>query len=223
MLSIAHSLGLPRICLVCQMQFKDPTPLCKACELLIPRLKNTCMSCAEPSTHSFCGRCRQHGSVIHRLYVFYPYQQPLTQLIKQFKFGQSLDLNRYLAQLLLNHLPTEALKTQCLIPIPMHPQKLRQRGFHQTALLTKQLSKKTGIPYQLNLCKKTINTVSQSSLTRLQRKSNLEHAFTCQPIQYQHITLIDDVITTGSTLQTLANLFQQQGVLKIDAWVLCKS
>jgi predicted amidophosphoribosyltransferase len=68
-----------------------------------------------------------------------------------------------------------------------------------------------------------MNTAPQSSLDRLQRKHNLNHVFACQPVNYQHITLIDDVTTTGSTIKTLANLFQQQGVSKIDAWILCKS
>jgi len=223
MLSIAQTLRLPRICLICQMQFKHDTPICGACESFIPRLKNACMSCAEPSTQTFCGSCRHQGSILHRMYVFYPYEQPLKQLIGQFKFNQSLDLNHYLAQLMLKYLPIEALHTQCLIPIPMHPKKLRQRGFHQTILLAKQLSKLTGIPYRTRLCKKIINTAAQSSLDREQRKHNLSQAFSCQPVDYQHITLIDDVTTTGSTINTVASLFQQQGVSKIDAWILCKS
>lgn len=220
---IAHYLSLPRICFICKMTFKRKSPICFKCEQKISYLKNACWNCAGPSEKKFCQTCQSQGSELHRLYVGYDYQEPLKSLISEFKFKDGLDFTYYLAEKILAILPPEAFTTQCLIPIPMHRKKLISRGYNQSLLLTKHLSQITKIIYRSDLCQKINATKAQSKLEKKQRQSNLLDSFIFKSNPYQHVTLIDDVTTTGATLKTIAKGLTHAGVVKVDAWVICKA
>jgi ComF family protein len=220
---ITHYLSLPTICLICEMTFKGKAPLCKRCEQQIQYLKNVCYACAAPCSHKICQNCVNQGSTLHRLYVGYPYQDPMKQLINEFKFKDGLDLCHYLAEMILAILPPEAFETQCLVPIPLHRKKLMARGYNQSLLLTKKLSQLTGIGYQTKLCQKIQMTRAQSKLEKKQRQLNLIDSFEFKSANFKHVSLIDDVTTTGSTLKTLAKGLMQTGITKVDAWVICKA
>ena len=214
---------LPRHCLMCQMDFYGPSPLCRLCiHRLIP-LQEACITCGEWTRFNSCEACTINGTDIHRLYVPWTYSEPLKTLIRHFKFQDHFYLSDYFADLILAYLPSEALHTECLIPVPLHPKKLKKRGFHQTLLLAKALSKRLKIPVSTTYCQKIRDTPAQMALNRDERLFNLQDAFECSPFPYQHMTLIDDLTTTGSTLKTIARLFQQQGVTTIDAWAIAKA
>ena len=105
----------------------------------------------------------------------------------------------------------------------MHYKRLRQRGFNQAAELAKQLGKTLKLPYDLYQCKKIRNTPPQASLDARQRQKNLHDAFLAAPIPYQHITLVDDLITTGNTVNELAKSLKMQGVDRVDVWCCAKA
>ncbi len=201
-------------------------PICPCCEKHIQVLKNACRCCAKPTASKdiwFCNHCRLGGQNIHHLYVPYAYTEPLKTLIHQFKFYEGLDLVRYLAHKIIEVLPDEALKTQALVPTPLHRSRLSQRGFNQTLLLAKVLSNELRIPLRPDLCIKKKPTSAQAELSKTQRNQNLSHAFQCIDNDFQHITIIDDVVTTGSTLGAIAQGFQELDVRTVDAWALCKA
>ena len=223
MLSIPHYLRLPSVCLICNMSFKAPNPICGRCEVDIKIIGSVCQSCGNPSQKPFCIDCQQQGSILHRLYLGYPYQDPLKTLISLFKFHEGLDLCSYLTEKIIAILPPEAYQTECLVPIPLHRKRLAKRGYNQSLLLCKALSRLTGIPYQHQLCQKISETKAQATLDKSQRQINLMDSFQCNPSNDKHITLIDDVCTAGATLNAIAQGFQYQGVGKIDAWVICKA
>ena len=100
----------------------------------------------------------------------------------------------------------------------MHPIRLRQRGFNQAAELAKQLAHTLNLPFDLFSCKKIINTAAQAGLNEQQRRKNLRDAFEAKPLPYQHITLVDDLLTTGSTANDLAKVLKKQGVTRVDVW-----
>ena len=176
-----------------------------------------------PCSGNYCPICQSKGSELHRLYVGYAYQEPMKRLISEFKFKDGLDLTVYLAEKILAILPPEAFETQCLLPIPMHRKKLISRGYNQSLLLTKKLSQLTGIGYQTKLCQKINATQAQTKLEKQSRQFNLIDSFQFKASGFRHVTLIDDVTTTGSTLKTLAKGLMQTGVIKVDAWVICKA
>ena len=201
-------------------------PICPCCEKHIQILKNACHSCAKPTASKdiwFCNHCRLESQNIHHLYVPYVYTEPLKTLIHQFKFYEGLDLVVYLAHKMIEALPDEALKTQVLVPVPLHRSRLQQRGFNQTLLLAKVLSNELRIPLRTDLCIKKKPTPAQAELSKKERIQNLSHAFQCIRNDFQHLTIIDDVVTTGSTLGAIAQGFQELDVRTIDAWALCKA
>jgi ComF family protein len=214
---------LARHCLMCQMAYRDHTPLCKLCTQRLIPLQEACITCGEWTRFESCESCTINGTELHRLYVAWSYSEPLKTLIRHFKFQDHFYLSSYLAELMIANLPLLALKTECLIPIPLHPKKLKTRGFHQTLLLAKALSKRLKIPASTQYCQKVKDTPAQMALNRDERLFNLQEAFKCFPLPYQHITLIDDITTTGSTIKNIAHLFQQQGVTTIDAWAIAKA
>jgi ComF family protein len=194
-------------------------------KLLTP-IPHACHHCGLPLPESLflvCGYCCKNKPWIDHTIAPYPFEEPLRTLLHDFKYHEELYLSSFLATLIVDNLPTEALQTQCLLPVPLHPKRLRHRGFNQAAELVKYLGKTLKIPYHLSLCKKITNTPSQASLSANQRRNNLRKAFNTKSTSYQHVTLVDDLLTTGSTVNELARLLKQQGVRQVDVWCCARA
>lgn len=112
---------------------------------------------------------------------------------------------------------------QCLIPVPLHPARLKQRGYNQTVVLTKLLAKKLYLPYDLKSCQKTKNTPAQASLEKTKRYSNLHQAFKVRTLPYSHVVLVDDLLTTGSTANELALALKKTGIARVDIWCCART
>ena len=112
---------------------------------------------------------------------------------------------------------------QCIIPVPMHPQRIKLRGFNHAAILARSLAKKLQLPCDVTSCQKIINTAAQASLDGEQRQKNLRHAFRTKKLPFQHVALIDDFLTTGSTANELALTLKQAGVKKVDVWCCART
>ncbi|NDH08425.1 MAG: ComF family protein [Gammaproteobacteria bacterium] len=225
LISIPQRLYLPKICYGCGLNFKTRLALCQPCLAMLKPLANPCWICAEPQSDNcsvYCLDCIKIDSNIHRFYAFYQYAHPLNRLIHYFKFKHHYGLKNTLTHVFLDKLPPEALKSECLIPVPLHPRKLGNRGYHQTLMLCQAFSAKTAIPYSLKFCQKNKHTPSQMKLDRATRQENLYQAFNFSPPPFKHITIVDDISTTGATINAMAMGFQQMGVEKIDVWCLAK-
>jgi ComF family protein len=105
----------------------------------------------------------------------------------------------------------------------MHATQLKHRGFNQTQVLAQQLSRFIQRPTKPFYCQKIRETVQQAQLNAATRKKNLAHAFYTKPLPFQHVTLIDDLITTGSTANALARTLKQRGVARVDLWCCAKA
>lgn len=138
-------------------------------------------------------------------------------VLHEFKYRAGLYLSSYLTKLMMDALPT-GYTTDCLVPVPMHPKRLRHRGFNQAAELTKQLSRHLKLSYDLTYCRKQVNTAPQAGLNAEARRKNLRDAFQVKTSDYKHVTLIDDLMTTGSTANELARVLKKQGVIRVDLW-----
>jgi ComF family protein len=124
---------------------------------------------------------------------------------------------------MLDALPKDGYQTDCLVPVPMHPKRIRKRGFNQAAELAKHLSRHIKVPYDITLCQKRINTEPQAQQNAKMRRTNLKNSFTSKAFHYQHITLVDDLMTTGSTAYELALLLKQQGAIRVDLWCCARA
>lgn len=223
--SIAQRLKLPAICPLCNQYHRNNTALCLSCFSSILSTGAACTICANPlpdGIPGLCGLCIKQKPWFDEVWVSHPFEEPLRSLIHRFKYNQGLYLAKTLVSLMEKDFP-EDTKPDYLIPVPLHPERLKIRGYNQAAILTQLLSRKYNIPYRLNLCRKVINTAPQATLPSEERKKNLQKAFSVKPFQAQHIVIVDDLLTTGSTVNELARLFRKNGVDRISVWCCART
>lgn len=219
--SITQLFQLPAICELCNQYHSGQLAICAACTALMTPLGPACCYCAQPlpdTAFLVCGQCCRKKPDIDTVITAYCFKEPLRTLLHEFKYREGLHLLTALTTFMLHAIPKNDYRSDCLIPVPMHPTRLRQRGFNQAAELCKTLSRRLHIPYDLSLCKKSVNTPPQAGLNAQDRKKNLRHVFHAKSKPYQHITLIDDLMTTGSTANEIARTLKSQGVKRVDLW-----
>lgn len=226
LLSIAQSIRPPAICVLCNQFHKRTLALCDFCIQLLPALENACRQCAYPladPTYPLCGHCIKTPPSFDAATIAYRFEEPLRSIVHQFKYKDGLFLGSLLTELIIKAWEKNPTHPQCLIPVPMHPKKLKQRGFNQAVILTRLLSKRLGLPKDLNSCKKIINTPPQALLDSQKRIQNIKDAFSVNKIPYNHIALVDDLLTTGSTANELAHSLKQFGVERVEIWCCARA
>ena len=113
---------------------------------------------------------------------------------------------------------------EILIPIPLHRKRILKRGFNQASELGRVVSSELQIPIRYNICRRIKNTTSQTHLNESRRRQNLAHAFTVEnTADCEHIALIDDVITSGSTVNSLARELLSTGIKQVSVWAIAKT
>ena len=224
--SITQRFALPSICALCNQFHNGPLAVCAFCTQLIRPLGPSCQYCAHPladNVHLICGSCIKKKPHFDRAFIPYIFEEPLRGLLHQFKYTKGLYLSTFLSHLMLQSSKCMTQKPECLIPVPIHPIRLRQRGFNQAAILTKLLAKQLQIPYDFNSCQKIMNTAPQASLNKEQRQKNLRHVFHTRAMPYQHVMLVDDLMTTGSTANELALTLKKSGLRQVDIWCCART
>ena len=132
-------------------------------------------------------------------------------------------LAKILARLFTDSL-NERARPELLIPMPLHKKRLRRRGFNQSLELARLISKETGIPVNAHACQRTRHTQPQSTLPAKEKKNNVKNAFAVnQLIETRHVTIVDDVMTSGHTANELARVLKLAGVEQVDIWVMARA
>ncbi|WP_421567845.1 ComF family protein [Stenotrophomonas sp. PD6] len=215
---------LPLRCLVCSNPGNDGLDLCAACHAELPWNDHACPLCALPlppgDPVGACGAClreppRQVGAAATFLYA-----PPIDRLVLRFKFHQDLAAGRLLAQLMLQAVPVFA--TAPLLPMPLHGRRLRERGYDQARELTRPLARELGLPLWSGLCRSRA-TVAQSTLDADARRQNLRGAFAVQATPPPRLTLVDDVMTTGATLDAAVRALRRSGLQEATLWVCARA
>jgi len=193
-------------------------------------LPQSCFLCGDNSIECLCPACL--GILPFReslqpcidcsniqVQAVFSYIYPIDKLIIAAKFSNNLAVLNLLGNLMAQHLTIEN-RPDVLIPVPLHSKRLRKRGYNQSLELAKRITKKTGIPLAYKSCKRIKETLPQTSLSAQQRQSNIVDAFQVIELkkEWQHIVLIDDVMTTGATVKELAKVFMKNGVQRVDVW-----
>lgn len=218
---------LPHHCLLCNKISHLDKDLCQTCWLTLPWSLSACHQCgrALEIAHTeplCCGECLKHPPHYDTTITPLLYQDTIIPLITKLKFYNNLSAARLLGELIteraLANTPTTALPT-LLIPVPLHPKRLRHRGYNQAILIAKHIAKLTQIPMNHTLCQRVRHTPPQSKTSALTRRSNIVGAFKMKKsCLAKHVALIDDVMTTGATVDGLSHLLKQHGVEKISIW-----
>ncbi|MBD1576000.1 ComF family protein [Vibrio sp. S11_S32] len=205
---------LPLWCATCCEQFFSHEPRCQRCGL--ETLKPT----------KLCGQCLVDPPAWDRLYCVNNYQFPLSKSVQDFKYHGQFWLAYDLATLLKAQIPQPA--PEC-IAVPLHWRRLLSRGFNQSRSLAFQLVsqwQQQGENVSLNnqVFRRRYATIQQKGLNKKQRRKNLRGAFVLRQIpKYKHVAIIDDVVTTGSTLTPLCQALRKAGVERIDIYCLCRT
>ncbi len=215
-------------CLLCGTANSGSFGICPACEQALPGNKSCCHRCARPvpqSSHSqLCGQCLDSPPDYQHTQAPYLYAAPLDALITGLKFRQQLQHARLLGGLLAQHLQKKAAaRPDCIVPVPLHPSRLRERGYNQALELARPVARSLGIKLEKNLVQRVRQTRPQTDLKLASRAANLRHAFRIsQTPGYQHIAIVDDVITSGHTANALAQTFRKVGVEKVTIWAIAR-
>lgn len=218
----------PVQCLVCGESCMEMA-LCPDCEKGLKLNLHTCRRCAEPLTdnyqNSLCGKCLKQLPAFDHVISPYLYQAPIDKLVTRFKYRADHTAGHVLARLLGQYLhKVDAEKPGCLVPVPLHASRLRQRGFNQSQEICRALGRQLGIPVEATDCQRQRKTTSQSGLNEKQRRKNIRGAFLVkEKLPYRHVAIVDDVMTTGNTVNELAKVLRKAGVEKIQVWTVCRA
>jgi ComF family protein len=219
-------------CLLCGESTDTPQPICTPCESELPWLGDQCSVCALPLPMAGlrCGQCANRPPAFERVVAPWIYDFPVDTLVTRFKHQAKWPLGRLLGELLaqsIQHHFDEGLeRPDALVPVPLAARRLRQRGFNQAALLARWLSGPLRIPCEENLLLRVQDTPAQQALDARARRRNLRQAFALAPdalLQNRHLALVDDVLTTGATAQTLARLLLDAGAARVDVYCLART
>ena len=210
---------IPPACLLCQ---SPNGPLCQACEADLPWLADACCPvCALPTPGGeVCGTCLKETPAFKRTRAVFSYAFPIDRLIQKLKYQEHLALAPLLGELLARQSP----QPDVWLPMPLHAQRLKERGFNQAAEIARELSARTGIPMQAGWATRERNTPPQAGLKRETRRRNMQGAFACcEKVAGLHVGIVDDVMTTGSTLNALAATLIQAGAKEVSCAVVARA
>lgn len=223
------ALIFPGHCRLCRAPVSGGPDLCPGCLHELPWLDTACVRCARPLAQTggavVCGACQSRPPAFDAATALLHYRPPADHLVQRFKFAGELALAPLLAGLLATRIAARpAGLPGLLIPVPLHPARLRERGFNQATELARVLGRRLGIGVDHRLCQRVKRTEPQSTLPVKQRRANLRNAFTLggRPAA-GHIAVVDDVMTSGHTSNELARVLKQAGARHVEVWVIARA
>lgn len=215
-------LPTPRNCLFCQEAIGG-FGLCEACAAAYEkkaRLNGQCQRCGSFGVRGqVCDVCRHWPKYLIRVQAVWPYDKEARAAILAYKYHQQPWMAKGLAQASIGHLPAGV---EALVPVPLHASRRRERGYNQSSLLAKALAAAGGPPV-VEALRRTKATPHQVGLSKAARLHNLDGAIAVarpEAIAGKHICLVDDVITTGSTIEHCARALHSAGAKVVSALVL---
>jgi ComF family protein len=185
-------------------------------------MATACACCGTPlPVAGRCGRCLVRPPAFDTVESLYRYEQPVIHLIHALKFDAKLHLALTLGGLLADHIATlPGARPDKLVPVPMHPRRLGERGYNQALELARPLARRLGVAVDFTSCQKIRYVAPQATLSARQRRKNIRGAFcVTSAIGARHVAIVDDVMTTGATAGELARTLKKAGVGRVDVWV----
>jgi len=220
-LSILGAL-LPQSCLLCAADSGDEL-LCRDCHDSLPRLATLrCPVCALPTPHGeTCGECLKRPPHFDATFAAFAYAFPLDKLVQQLKYAHRLAIADFFAGELSCPNPPSA---DLMLPLPLSANRLRERGFNQAVEIARPLARALKIPLRLDGCARVIDTAPQAMLPWKERRKNVRHAFECSmDLAGKSVIVVDDVMTTGATLDEFARVLKDHGAARVTAVVVARA
>ena len=213
----ALDLLLPCWCLGCG---KEGSFICISCRQKLPEIKSAiCPRCGMPQAGGIlCSACLNKKHYIDGIRSPFRFEGIIRQAIHQLKYKNLRAIAESLAELLGNYLTTHPIPGEVLVPVPLHHRRLKERGYNQSELLAKKLGSIVGLSVMADLITRQQNNPPQARATSVaERRSNVANAFTCRncSLQNKRVILIDDVATSGATLNACAATLKTAGAVSV--------
>jgi ComF family protein len=221
---------LPPRCVLCQARGQAPAlDLCRDCEAELPRIPGPCPVCALPQGGGPgrpCSGCLRDPPPYDRCLAAFDYAFPVDRLVQSLKYGGQLAVGR-----VLGHLAGSAvlerglhLDVDMLLPVPLHPARLAERGFNQSLEIARWAGRRVGRPVVERALVRTRPTVPQVGLSLAARHANLGGAFaSAAAVRGRRVVIVDDVVTTGSTVREAALSLRAAGAFSVDVWCVART
>jgi ComF family protein len=179
--------------------------------------------CALPITRAaVCGACLDRPPHFDRVSAAFVYGFPVDALVHALKYGGNLAVARILGEALGRTVASEHV--DFIVPMPLSVQRLRARGFNQAHEIARSVGHATSIPLALDLCRRAIDTAAQAALPWKERARNVRGAFVCDADLSGHsVAVVDDVMTTGATLDELAKILRRAGAREVRGWIVARA
>lgn len=214
---------MPQACFVCAAPAADQV-LCEACRAALPAVATACCPhCALDSPGgAVCGRCLSQPPRFDATRAVFRYAFPVSELVQAYKFQARFGVGRYFAEQLVA--AAHGLQIDAVLPAPLHPHRLATRGFNQSVLLAEPVAKALGVPHLRDAVRKVRRVAPQAGLTLDERRRNLRGAFAVQRrFDGMRMLVIDDVMTSGTTLDELAGALKEAGAARVEALVVART
>ena len=212
-------------CYLCRGDSKGT--LCADCHADLPYLpRPRCPQCASPSFGGkTCGRCLAQAPAYDATVAVFAYAFPADVLVQGLKFRGELSL----APLLANEMAREFERQACesvdfVVPVPLYDTRLRERGYNQAMEIARALAKLNATKVMPDLCMRVRDTAAQLDLPLKERRANVRDAFSCRrAVEGKRIAVVDDVMTTGATLDEVASTLKKFGATRVVNWVVART
>lgn len=221
----------PRRCFACRKLHGD-SDLCKSCEEEWPVLtRSRCTLCASPFENQeapshLCGECLSQRRYCQKVHAAGVYRGLLLEVIARLKYRGEESMAGYLGQRMAGLLLQEGCLFDCILPIPLHVNRLRERGYNQALLLAREIGFHLKIKTDPFVMVKKKSTVSQALLKGEERRKNLRETFFIknpEKIRNSRVLLVDDVYTTGATIEAASQVLRDAGAAKVEALVVARA
>lgn len=196
--------------------------LCAACAADLPLVADACPQCAGPSPGgAVCGACTTRPPQFDATIAPWRYEFPVDRLVLALKFGRRLALAAAFGAVLADR--AAGRRVDALVPMPLGRARLAERGFNQALEIARHLAQSTGLALAPELARRVRDTVPQTDLPHDARAANVRGAFACDDVAGRALAVIDDVMTTGASLEELARTLKRAGAARVENWVVART
>jgi ComF family protein len=219
----------PGNCLLCRARLPAGADLCAACDASLPRTGVTCPRCAAPlaaGAIGVCGACPKRPPAFDAVIAAFRYATPADRLIQDLKYHRRLALARVLGRRLAARVARDdAARPDVLVPVPLHPARLRERGYNQSLELARVVARQLGVPLAPHAAVARVRpTASQTRLAPEERQRNVRNAFRiAADFSGRRVAIVDDVMTSGHTAAALAKSLKRAGAGSVSVWVVARA
>ena len=217
----------PSSCLLCGAPGTGRLDLCAACRGDLPHNRWACRRCGiplPPGADGICGACLKKPPKMDATLALFRYEEPVRMLLHDLKFRDQFAVARLFGELLAIAAAAREPRPQAIIPVPLHPRRFRQRGYNQSTEIARIAARRLGLPLDLRHCTRRRPTLPQTGMPAAERRRNLRHAFQVSAeLDLGHVTIVDDIVTTGATVGELTRALRSAGVARVDVWAVARA